>query len=705
MKTLIFFSFLISSAMASTNHNIKVEISPEGHSLTVIDQMTLASRDCSVPVRFNLHEGLNPLIISPSQTELKLISKSYEDKDQELGVEHYEFSLPCGQNQITLSYAGTIFHKVKDPTDPYSRGTSDSPGLISEEGVVLSSSTFWYPQMENAKDNFVTFRIDVSNNKNFRFMSTGEKLSDSSFSETTPQEDIYLIGAAFSVYEKAATNGIALSAYLRTPDEEMANKYLGVTEGYLNRYSTLVGPYPYKKFDLVENFWDTGFGMPSFTLLGSNIIRLPFIINTSYPHEVLHDWWGNSVYVDYSRGNWCEGITAYMADHLMAELSGAGDNYRRDTLQKFTDFVTERNDFPLTKFLNRINAPTEAIGYGKALMFFHMMRVKLGDAVFKKGFNHFYLNNRFKKVSYAEIQKSLEVASGKNLADDFAQWTKRTGAPTLKIAEATVSALQNGYRLHIKLTQVQTENVFAIKIPLAVTLEGETAAIQSEVEMKDRELSLDLDFAKRPVFLQVDPEFDLMRRLAKDEVPAVLTMALGAPKTYFVISEKSSAEAQKKFIDILSQALPKEGSYEVISDSDVSTLPAGSSVWILGKENKLVSSFNDSVKDKGTIVGSNDIQVSGQTSTVTNNSFTLVSRDLKTQNVMVFVSASDANSYEILANKLIHYGKYSYLVFAGESLTNKQKGVWKLSSSSMSVALSLNARPGTLKHRGALVNE
>jgi len=705
MKALIILSLFLSSAMAATHHKMKVEVAPESHSLTVVDELTFGARDCSSPIRFNLHEGLRPLVVSPSQADLKLISTSYEDRDQELGVEHYELALPCGQNQITLSYAGTLFHKVKDPTDPYSRGTSDSPGLISEEGVVLSSSTFWYPQLENTKDSFVTFTIDVANNKNFRFMSTGEKLSDSSFSETTPQEDIYLIGAAFSLYEKATNNGVALSAYLRTPDEDMANKYLGVTEGYLNRYSTLVGPYPYKKFDLVENFWDTGFGMPSFTLLGSNIIRLPFIINTSYPHEVLHDWWGNSVYVDYSRGNWCEGITAYMADHLMSELNGAGDSYRRDTLQKFTDFVTEKNDFPLTKFLNRINAPTEAVGYGKALMFFHMMRVKLGDAAFKKGFTHFYLNNKFKKVSYAEIQKSLEVASGKNLEEDFSQWTKRTGAPTLKIAEATVSSIDNGYRLHVRLSQVQTENIFSIKIPLSVTLEGESTAIQSEVEMRERELTINLDFSKRPVFLQVDPEFDLMRRLAKDEVPAVLTMALGASKTYFVISEKNDKEAQKKFIDNLSQALPKEGSFEVVSDSAVSSLPAGSSVWILGKANKFVSAFNDSVKDKGTLVGDNDIQVSGQTSPVTNNSFTLVSRDMKTQNVMVFVSANDANSYEILANKLIHYGKYSYLVFAGETLTNKQKGVWKLSSSSMSVALAPNARPGTLKSRGALVNE
>jgi len=57
-------------------------------------------------------------------------------------------------------------------------------------------------------------------------------------------------------------------AFLRTPDDALANKYLEATSRYISLYDRLIGPYPYKKFALVENFWETGFGMPSFTLLG-----------------------------------------------------------------------------------------------------------------------------------------------------------------------------------------------------------------------------------------------------------------------------------------------------------------------------------------------------------------------------------------------------------------------------------------------------
>ena len=138
--------------------------------------------------------------------------------------------------------------------------------------------------------------------------------------------------------------------------------------------------------------------MPSFTLLGEKIIRFPFILHSSYPHELLHNWWGNSVYVDFSNGNWCEGITAYEADHLISEQREQGDDYRRSTLQKFSNVVDATNDFPLNKFISRHDAASEAIGYGKSMMLMHMLRRAVGEENFKKGFALFYQNFRFKTI-------------------------------------------------------------------------------------------------------------------------------------------------------------------------------------------------------------------------------------------------------------------------------------------------------------------
>ena len=137
------------------------------------------------------------------------------------------------------------------------------------------------------------------------------------------QEEIYLVAGRYHEYRHEDTEPASV-VFLRSPDAALATKYLDATQRYVELYSRLLGSYPYKKFALVENFWETGYGMPSFTLLGPRVIRLPFIIHSSYPHEILHNWWGNSVYVAKRGGNWSEGLTAYLADHLLAEQRGRG---------------------------------------------------------------------------------------------------------------------------------------------------------------------------------------------------------------------------------------------------------------------------------------------------------------------------------------------------------------------------------------------
>jgi hypothetical protein len=56
-----------------------------------------------------------------------------------------------------------------------------------------------------------------------------------------------------------------MQTFLYEADSELAQRYLKATADYLDLYNELLGPYPFGKFALVENFWQTGFGMPSFT--------------------------------------------------------------------------------------------------------------------------------------------------------------------------------------------------------------------------------------------------------------------------------------------------------------------------------------------------------------------------------------------------------------------------------------------------------
>ena len=103
----------------------------------------------------------------------------------------------------------------------------------------------------------------------------------------------------------------------------LADGYLEDTRRYLERYGDEIGAYPYTEFSVVASPLPTGFGMPTLTYLGADVLRLPFIRATSLGHEVLHNWWGNGVYVDYAQGNWSEGLTTFMADYAYKERESA----------------------------------------------------------------------------------------------------------------------------------------------------------------------------------------------------------------------------------------------------------------------------------------------------------------------------------------------------------------------------------------------
>ncbi|MCS6947028.1 MAG: hypothetical protein NZM12_05370, partial [Steroidobacteraceae bacterium] len=252
----------------------------------------------------------------------------------------YRVRLAPGERRFSLRYRGRIDFPFEIPAQEYARGFQETAGLIDERGVYLAGSTLWYPYLG---DTLFTFELAARAPPDWQLISPGSGSARGAdgvarWRSALPLDELHIVGGPLTRYARPAGAATA-EVYLRTSDAALAARYLEATARNLEMYRKLIGPYPYDKFALVENFWETGYGMPSFTLLGSQIIRFPFILTSSYPHEILHNWWGNGVFVDYARGNWCEGLTAYLADHLYKEQHGQAADYRRDTLRKYRDFV------------------------------------------------------------------------------------------------------------------------------------------------------------------------------------------------------------------------------------------------------------------------------------------------------------------------------------------------------------------------------
>lgn len=663
-------------AQTAAHHQLHIELDPQQHRLAAEDHVTLPSASLRT-VYFSLHRDLHP---SSPDASLEPAGDL-----REAWLSAYRITLPAGRDSFTLIYGGEIFHPPEQDARE-ARNFESTPGIISAEGAVLAGDSGWYPGLENVPNHDgLTFALDIVLPRGWHAVSQGRRSNlgegRAGWQEDQPQNEIHLIAAPFNEYRQSQGEIEAL-VYLRSDDAPLAQRYLSATQRYLALYQQLIGSYPYAKFALVENFWQTGYGMPSFTLLGSQVIRLPFIVDSSYPHEILHNWWGNGVYVDYASGNWSEGLTAYLADHLIQEQKGNGADYRRSALQKYADFVSTSRDFPLTQFTSRHSAQSEAVGYGKAMMVFHMLRMQLGDATFTRGLRDFYRDYRFKRASFADLERSFSKTAGQDLSSFFAQWVQQAGAPQLQLVSAQAQRSESGYELSVIVEQSQPGAAYKLDVPIAVTLRGQETVYAAMLKMKGRRAELRLQLAAQPLRVDVDAEFDLFRRLDQAEIPPALSQVLGAEQLLIVLP-RSASETLRAQYQKIAQAWQQQPAREtrIKWDDEVERLPDQGAVWLFGAENRWCAEFDDALQRSGALDAEGGAWLNKEYDGA-KHALVLTARIRQT--AAGWLAAPDAAMLAVLARKLPHYAKYSYAAFVGHELNNIGKGMWPVGNSPLS---------------------
>ncbi len=640
-----------------------------------------------------------------------------------------------GDDIMVVSAKGRIVQAPVQAASEHQRSFQETSGTIDARGAYLSPASHWLPVV--ATDQGTTLLVNGA--VTVGALPTGwSALSEGTLS-ASPQgvtwrepkalEGFHLIAGPFSKVQERK-HGVDVMIWLRQVDGKdaadaaaIADRYLEVTGQYLEQYETLIGKYPYTKFALVENFWETGYGMPSFTLLGSQVLRFPFILHTSWPHELLHNWWGNGVFV--RGGNWSEGLTAYLADHLDAEQQGKGAEHRRTTLQRYLDFVDvdvagalaarpEGRDFPLTEFRGRDSAASEAVGYGKTLMLFHMVRRQIGDAAFAKGLQILFAKHQQQQASFDDVADAFSEASGSKLGPFFAAWTTQTGIPTLALRSVAEARSKSGERkLTIVVEQTQ-KTLFPLEVPVVVTtIDGRTVSARIALAGKSGSTTLKIPAALARV--DVDPFFDLFRRLDAAEVPPSLSRALGAKKMLLVTPTFAAKDEQDAWVDFAHAICGSESGCQIVDDKKVSTLPDDAAVWILGYGSYLrggpfvfTKPWGLRFDDRGVFPPGAYERVLAQKGTpnrlaamkvervdpAATGFAVVVEHPRNPALAMAFVGAPNAKMIPLLAKKIPHYGKYAYVGFSGDDATNNLKGQWTLSEGRWSsVSLVVGAEP------------
>ncbi|OPL16334.1 MAG: hypothetical protein AVO38_08270 [delta proteobacterium ML8_D] len=441
--------------------------------------------------------------------------------------------------------------------------------------------------------------------------------------------------------------GIEIAAYFFPEDKGLAGRYIDKSIQYLDLYEDLLGPYPFRRFAIVENRAPTGYGLPTYTLFGQEVVKLPFIVDTSLGHEILHSWFGNSVYVDLREGNWSEGLTTYLADYLYEDQKGSGSDYRHRLLVDYQSYVNKDKAMSLGQFKFRTDRASKAVGYGKGAMLFHMLKQEIGENTFDSALKRFVFDYRFKIASWSDLKTVFSDTANKDLSAFFEQWLKRKDVPILTMSKENVTYLDMGTQSQKLTIYQQTERPYSLSVPMVIqTTSGEISRI---IKVKAKTESVDIEIKGQLLGVTLDPDYHLMRKLDSSEFPPVLSRLLGSGHKFFVLPSQDS-EIYDKFAVFLKSLGFEEKKDDCLTDMELSKVD----LLIMG----------DPAPRLKRLTGGMPGQDSGVVITVREN-------PINSTGVLAYIRASSSKETELILRKLSHYGRYSKLIFKDGKLMEK----------------------------------
>jgi aminopeptidase N len=574
-----------------------------------------------------------------------------------------------GPLTILISAQGTFFESTASTSFSHENVGREISITISDEGIYLSGSAGWYPLVG---DSPACFKTTITSPDTIECLTNGDLLSHevsdgrlTSVWQTGPPTDgLILIGGRYHINSRETSGSKTVYTWFLSDDSQLTETYLSQSVRYIEMYSRMLSPYPYQRFTVVENFFPTGYGMPGWTLLGGNIIRLPFIPYTSLGHEILHNWWGNSVFVDDTLGNWCEGITVYQADYLykLQRDPAEGLRYRKNSLKQFTSYINSENDLPLVEFRERHNPATRAIGYGKSMMLFHMIEEQIGSEAFQLALQDVIASYPYQRASFTAFVHAFSQRSGRDYTHYFDSWLHQLGAIQLAIGKTD----WNGTTLTLEL--LQSEPLFPMLVPVRLTTADGT--VDTTLEFSTASASYDIPVENLQQ-LEIDPDYHLFRFLLPAEMESSLEQAFADTAPYFIPGADTSPETVTIFAEAIcdnaeedhilapGSPLPRSGTCYLYNPD---AIPQGLTTHFTLAKNQVV--LNDEVYnlDETTLV--------------------LVERRPVVEGLQTIVFVFDESDPEGLGRRLQHYGKYSWLIF--QNGRNAGKGYWPVTDSPLS---------------------
>lgn len=685
-----------------THHQLALELLPDSHQLIATDQVTIAGGSPGEELVFSLAPALRleriqdvtlcqDLCGSAGPVTFERGGAPSQSEPPRIILKQPPIHSADGSVQLEFSYRGVIDDPPRDPRQLRFVTSSETSGHIGPEGVYLSSESQWYPDLD---DSLATYDVTITVPHGWAAVTQGTQQPDRTrWIVSTKSEALTVVANRFVVTTRAwqAKSGqaIQLATYLFPDEAALAEEYLDASARYLDAYIPLLGPYPFSQFAVVENFFSSGLGMPSFTLLGSGVIKRHYTQPYALGHEIVHSWIGNGVFNRVRQGNWVEGLTTYLSNYYYHELTGdeaQAREQRRLMLMGYSVHVRPGEDYPLGSFAQKRDEKDNAIGYQKSAMVFHMLRQEMSDAAFWRALKQIPERYLGKVVDWKDLERIFQEAAGQDLRWFFVQWVEHAGAPEPELSGLRMQPVhgmsgQSGAiaaAVHI----VQRGVPYRVPVELDFVFAGGRSQ-PVRIQLINAQHDLIVPLSERPLAVRLDPDYHLFHRVARSVMAPMLNLYVtDVPRTVVlppVISTEPSGPYSEIVQRIVAQEAAKSGAQRTTvlqPAAEASPLPEGS-ILVLGdpRENPLGAKALQSCSDHVRLTD-NGFSVQGRTYDGPNMAL-LVScrRQDHPGSVVTWLYGVTPQALGRVARLLFFYGWQSYVVFHEGAVT--ARGDWK----------------------------
>ena len=672
------------------HHHLALQLLPDSHQLIATDELTIAEGSPGEELAFSLAPTLHLDRIedaticqtrcdSAAALAFERTAQPGHPELQRIVLNQQPAHVADGSVRLKFFYRGMIDDPPRDPRSLRFVTPSETSGHIGPEGVYLSSESQWYPDLD---DSLATYDVTISVPQGWAAVTQGMPQSDPArWIVSTQSEALTIVANRFVVKTRAwqAKSGqaVQLATYLFPEEAGLADEYLDASARYLDAYIPLLGPYPFSRFAVVENFFSSGLGMPSFTLLGSGVIKRHYIQPYALGHEIVHSWIGNGVFNRVSQGNWVEGLTTYLSNYYYHELTGdeaQAREQRRLMLLGFSVYVRQGDDYPLRHFAQKRDEKDNAIGYQKSAMVFHLLRQEIGEPAFWHALKQ--IPERFlgQVVDWKDLERVFQEVAGRDLRWFFAQWVEAAGAPELELSGLRVQPIHgmSGQAGAIAAAVHVAQHGVPYRVPVVLEFVLAGGRFQTvRIQMVDAQQDVIVPLTERPLAVRLDPEYHLFRRVARSEMAPMLNLYVTDTLRTVVLPPTVSSEQPGPFGEIvqriIAQEVAKPGAQRTMvlqPEAEPSHVPKGSFL-VLGNP-------------RGSGLAAKALQYCGDHVHLTDNGFSVEGRKYEGStmallascrrddypgSVVTFLYGVTPQSLSRVARLLFFYGWQSYVVF------------------------------------------